>query len=905
MSGSSSNPSETGTEPDATIATQRRPAALERVPEQGERVGRFIVVEPIGRGAMGVVLLAYDPKLHREVALKLLRFSGDDDAHVRLVREAQAMAKLNHPNVVAVYDVDVSEGYLFVAMEYVPGTTLRGWMEAERRSWPEVVAMFVGAGRGLVHAHARGLVHRDFKPSNVLVGEDGRPRVTDFGLVRGELEAPSVELSGVPTGGEELATGRGAIMGTPAYMAPEQWTGTDVGPASDQYAFCVALWEALHAERPFDAKSREHMMVLGLERRVRAPANRAVPRRLNQVLHRGLAPKAAERFSGMSELLERLPRRRRRWVPGAALGMVAAGATAAALSQTGEDLRCTDGRAKLTGAWDDERKSQLEQVMLVETSEFATQTWARVEEHLAGWADRWVLGYDQACRATQVEQVQSTEVLDRRVACLVRMRSQLDATVELLAERDDATMIGRAVDLVTALPDPDRCADVERLLAAVSPPDDPQTVAEVEQVRARLDRVRASLRAGRPTQAREGLDAVDQQIAEIDYRAIHAEVDLVAGRILEIEGRFEEAETRLRRSFRDAVTAGDDARAATAASALITIIGNQKGRAPQGEQWIEVARALGRRLDDPQVEGTILSGVGTFAAGRGRYEEALEAFVQQLDAFERAYGDESPRTARAHTNVAGALSYLGRPEDAVANLEQALAIERRALGEAHPRVGQSLAHLGLLEVDLGRREEGIEHMERGLALASTRRAGLDPAVAGLRINLASALRDEGRSGAATRAYERAEAELSSLYGEEHPYVALAIRGRAELLSRDGRSGEARTLLERVLSLQEAGLGPEHPEIVNTLIALGAASLRADDVDHAATMLSRAHGLAEGLTLPDPNRAELELLLARALVSDPAQRSFALRLASAAQERESPFTEEIERFLADHGPDASR
>ena len=265
-------------------------------------VGRFVVLDRLGGGGMGVVYGAYDPTLHRRVALKVLRRAPGKrgPAHARLRREAVALAKLSHPNVVAVHEVGEVAGETFVAMEYVDGVDLARWaaehpVGAPRRQ-ERALELLRQAGHGLVAAHAAGLVHRDFKPSNVLVGADGRARVADFGLVRSVSDADA-----------------SAIAGTLRYMAPEQQRGDTVGPAADQFAFCVTAWEVLFGERPDDA------------RRIPDGATRWIA----DALRRGLAEDPQRRYPSMRALLGALrrdPGARRRRLALAGLGGIAAAA---------------------------------------------------------------------------------------------------------------------------------------------------------------------------------------------------------------------------------------------------------------------------------------------------------------------------------------------------------------------------------------------------------------------------------------------------------------------------------------------------------------------------------------------------------------------------------------------------
>jgi serine/threonine protein kinase len=317
----------------------RSDRTTEPVVALGDQIGRYGVLRRLGAGGMGVVFAAYDPQLDRKIALKLLRTGiglGEREAHARLVREAQAIARLNHPNVVAVYDVGTAGSEeLYLAMEFVEGDTLTHWLRRYERTSSEVVAMFVEAGRGLAAAHAVGLLHRDFKPDNVLVGVDGRVRVSDFGLARSSVtdeDGPSLPVTALSELRTPL-TGTGAVMGTPRYMAPEQLRGESVTAAADQFSFCVALYEALYDQHPLPGETAAEMEKGA--RMAAPPAASVVAPAIATVLARGLDPQPARRFPSMQALLEQLvppaprPRPRRLALATAGLALVAAGAAAA------------------------------------------------------------------------------------------------------------------------------------------------------------------------------------------------------------------------------------------------------------------------------------------------------------------------------------------------------------------------------------------------------------------------------------------------------------------------------------------------------------------------------------------------------------------------------------------------
>jgi serine/threonine protein kinase len=284
------------------------------------RIGRYTVLGPIGQGGMGLVLRALDPQLRREVAIKLLRPGRGglaEEMQARMLREARAMAALSHPNVVPIYDIGEHASGLYIAMQFIAGANMSAWLRRERPPWRRVLGVFRAAGRGLAAAHAAGLVHRDFKPANVIVGDDGRVRVVDFGLARTFDDDDAADDDGTSDDdGLGSITRPGIIVGTPAYMAPEQFGGTPADARADQYGFCVALYEALYGRLPFTADSgREranNMRLLVAAKRTGRlappPKDTEVPIALWDVIARGLQPDPAKRFAGMPDLLRELRR---------------------------------------------------------------------------------------------------------------------------------------------------------------------------------------------------------------------------------------------------------------------------------------------------------------------------------------------------------------------------------------------------------------------------------------------------------------------------------------------------------------------------------------------------------------------------------------------------------------------
>jgi serine/threonine protein kinase len=276
------------------------------------RIGRYTVLGPIGQGGMGIVVRALDPQLRREVAIKLLRPGRGglaEEMQARMLREARAMAALSHPNVVPIYDIGEHDGGLYIAMQFLAGANMSGWLRREKPPWRRVLGVFRAAGRGLAAAHTAGLVHRDFKPANVIVGDDGRVRVVDFGLARAFDEA--VDDDGDDDDGHGLGgiTRPGIMVGTPAYMAPEQFSGALADARADQYGFCVAFYEALYGRLPFTHDGMRALVAAKRAGRVSPPPKDTdVPSALWSVVSRGLQADPTKRFAGMPDLLRELRR---------------------------------------------------------------------------------------------------------------------------------------------------------------------------------------------------------------------------------------------------------------------------------------------------------------------------------------------------------------------------------------------------------------------------------------------------------------------------------------------------------------------------------------------------------------------------------------------------------------------
>jgi hypothetical protein len=593
---------------------------------RGATLGRYTVLERVGAGAMGVVFAAYDPELDRKVAIKLLRPTegkGDPSKRrARLVREVKAMAKLSHANVGAIHDVGVHEGQVFMALEYLPGGTLRDWLAADKRPWREIVRIFIEVGQGLAAAHAERLIHRDFKSDNVLLDKAGRPKVVDFGLVRlsaalemsstGSNEELDPEASlaetQIPTSaavGAAALTRTGALTGTPAYMAPEQFLGKAVDERTDQFAFCVALYEALYGERPFAGDTVIALADAVTQGRVSAPPKDAnAPAWVRRILLRGLSVDPSRRFSSMGALAAALAndpaKRTQKWLLiGGTLATIATLLVVATRPGSNPRTMCAGAGQRLAGIWEpggqSQRKVAIRDAFAGSGKSYAAQAYAGVARLFDQYVERWTGMYTDACEATQVRGDQSSEVLDLRMACLNERLGNARALSDLFASAD-GKVVENAVSAAAALPPLDRCADVAALRAVVKPPEDPATRKRVEGLRAELAKFVALREAGQCTRATARADALLADVRAVGYPPLLADTAYAAAQLGNHCGGEAQMLQRFKEAYAAATAGHNDDVAAQAAANIPMFAINRLGQVLVAREWLAVAQAAVARL---------------------------------------------------------------------------------------------------------------------------------------------------------------------------------------------------------------------------------------------------------------------------------------------------------------------
>ena len=671
----------------------------------GHRIGRFTLLHKLGDGAMGVVYAAYDPELDRRIAVKLLRAragSGAARAQARLLREAQAMARVAHPNVAVVHDVGTYDGDVFVAMEFIRGATLQAWLKQSPRSWQDIVGVFVQAGRGLAAAHAVGLIHRDFKPSNAMIGDDARVRVLDFGLCYSESAEDLAEPTLETTTPDVRITRRGDIVGTPAYMPPEQFNRAfDVGPAADQFSFCASLYEALYDQLPFAGDTIHEVAAAVARGEMRpSPRSRGVPTWLHTVVQRGLRSEPGDRYPSMDALLVALDRisntRTRRGVALAAglAALAGVGGFWVASSQATEEDRCSGGALEIASAWGPDQRARAEQALAAAGPAFAEEVWPRVSADLDRYADTWTAMHRAACESHQRGE-NSGALLDRRMACLADRKAALAEAVSILGNADVAL---HALEVTTQLPPLGRCADIVALEADIPPPADPAVRARVDALRPRLARVAAFDHAGQPLAAITLADDVVREAETIGERALLAEALLQRGR-LEINRVAipHDQDAILTRAYLTALGGRLDELAAEALALRLSLRGRREGGTAKALEDLDVAREMVARLPPHnRIHGLLLNNAGNVYMATGDVSKAATLFRDALAARESALGPTHVEVAYTLFNLA--LVTPPGPEH-MQLVQRTLAILNDRLGQAHPQTVEVRLHSSYLALD--------------------------------------------------------------------------------------------------------------------------------------------------------------------------------------------------------------
>ena len=865
------------------VTGEKRKLAADELP-RGASIGRYLIIERLGSGGMGVVYSAYDPDLNRKVAIKLLRSQPGamaSQGRARLLREAQSMARLSHPHVVAVFDVGVAFDQVFVAMEFVEGVTLGEWL-GKAHSAEDILRVFVEAGQGLAAAHAAGIIHRDFKPDNVMIGRDGRARVMDFGVAR-DVGKP-ISDPGVGSGTEALSsperaaveldhtlpdqssrglaalavssplTQEGALMGTPRYMSPEQFRGMPSDARSDQFSFCVALYEALCGKPPFAGDNLGELAMQVFQGHVRSfPSEKKVPKWLRLVLLRGLKVRAQERYPSLQELLDDLsPERRRRRrllllavTTGAAMllgGLIGGGVYRG--QQALRAQRCSAVEAQLDPVFGTAAKAKAHDGLQKTGRPYADDVWKRVEGNVTRYLGEWQAMRRDTCQATFVGGSQTPELHARRLRCLDGKLQEVAAFMTLL-EQADEQVLDSAVEQSSDLALLEPCADPHFLQQLVS-----EQAAErlrVDVLSRELSEARLLHNSGRIQVAKERARQVlssAQQLGSLPVQA-RAEREL---------SLIESASGDTLAAYREAVAAaalgirGGDFLTAAAAFTDLMYLSHVTQQTGMVERWQVFAQAtLARVMGSVQAKAriqasidlylckqssvarkwqqadeqcnaalreserlfgaeatqvaTVLNSLALLNRRQDRFPEAESLYRRALTISEAHLGSEHPRVLPIHENLGYLLEVMGKYDEAEVEFRQALRIGERAFGPEHPKLYGTLRYLVQLSLRRNQPERAIPLAERAAAIFK----GTPRAVTG-KMLLGNVLQRAGRYAEALQLHQEALDQCTGkVCGVEMPSRLGAVADDLRGLSRDR---QALPLLEQALRLLPPSAEPE-------------------------------------------------------------------------------------------------
>ncbi len=807
-------------------------------PRPGDSVGRFVVERRLGAGAMGVVLLAHDPDLARPVAIKLVRVRGaGTHGRVRLLREAQSVAKIQHPHVIAVHEVGTHDDQVYVVMEYVDGGTLRDWVQAEPRAWTDVLEVYRQAGRGLVAAHRAGLVHRDFKPDNVLIGRDGRVRVTDFGIVGVLGEGPQAstldEEVSIDHGSARL-TRTGAIVGTPAYMPPEQYRSGSVDARSDQFAFCVSLYEALFGERPFEGDTIGSVLLSMQSGAVRPVTEHDVPDAVVEALFRGLRSEPHERHPTMDALLDALdpaPARPRWPWAVAGVGVLAVGAVAYALGGAGESdsmaaFDCGDARADFEPTWNDERRAAMKAAFEARGGA-GPDGFQRVAEALDARRAEWIAGVDAACEDRR-SGLHPAATYELRRACLEDARQATDTFVSILSE-SEGRLVDGALSSVSLLRRIDRCSNTEVLQAATWPTDaQREALAPIERD---LAKARLMLLAGQHHEVVAFATDLEVRARAVGFDAVHAAVLETLARGEMQAGLLAQAETHAREASTLAAQARETSVEARAAGTLMFVIGPGLGRAAEALGMLPAGESAAARTHDPRARSYFKAAEAVVRNQNGDREgaaAAIDEVITILEGLERPPPDE---LANAYSNRSGLAAARGELQAARADQRKALDIAAQGLGTSHPMYGAFALALGASLANEGAYAEAIEHDMEALR-AWEAALGRNHTSCALALNYAGiAQLAMGRVDDAGESFDEALRRLDASENDDPVNRISILDNQAQVAFRNGRFADA-----------ESGYAAAR-EVARALG--GAKDLRVSRYDQAVASMHQARGDDEG------------------------------------------------------------
>lgn len=840
---------------------------VDRALERGEQVGRYEIGERIGAGGMGVVYRARDPKLERDVAIKVIA-SQQGRSQERLLGEARAMAKLSHPAVVPVYDVGAIDDRVYVVMSYMRGGTLHEWIHGERRDWRAVVDRFEKVGRGLAAAHDAGLVHRDFKPRNVLIDGDD-VLVADFGLALREPDTGNV------------VRGASTVGGTPGYMSPEQSRGDDVDARSDQFSFCVSLWEGLHGERPHDAETRTRETHSGGLPSI-PPSRQGSPPWLLRAIARGFTADPTKRWPSVSALLAYIDRRRRlprRVAVGAgAIVLVAGAASAAVLISRPAEPGCAAPADRMSAVWNPNARTAIETAFAASNVPYAIDLAGRIVPDIDARLQTWSSATIQTCKDRRQRRVPDA-TLDLRAQCLDRWLSELRGTVSLLAGVKDRASVDAAADAARALSPLSGCSDDKRLAALLPVPEEKRAASE--QIVAELAEIDLAIRAKKTSDLAQHTLSLIERARALGHDPTLARALKQRAHLLRTTQDSVASKTVLEELTRVAARGGDDRTAAWAWAELVAVsyrldedatatqllpaahaalartgspvdlkaflIINEAGlisRLGETVRALELLHESERELvaagaenpgsDYNEVFMATLSGIGGAQGSAGDYEASIASFRRMIILAEATRGPNHPYLSSTYFNLAESLRRARKYDEALEKFRHARDITELSVGKSSQLVTVEKRIAGVL-FELGRFDESLAAFDKTLALATTALEPGSPILYSVMSDRSAVLLDLGRLDDVIVQLE----PVIAFYRARDPRsLASALLNRAGAFRRLGKQSEAIADYREAIVTIEGVKGGDR-RLVKILLGLGRSYLLSEQPEQAIAPLERA------------------------------------------------------------------
>ena len=868
-----------GSEYDPTVEDKSRQVANpERVEPgdlpRGTTVDRYVLIDKIGQGGMGVVYSAYDHALHRRVAVKLVKGHKDDRTQAQLLAEARTMAQLSHPALVTVYDVGEFEGQVFLAMEFVEGVTLRKWQTREARSWRDVVAMYCRVGEGLAFAHDAGVIHRDLKPDNVIVDESDRPHITDFGLAK--VDPRAIEPSPM-TSLITKHTISGKTAGTPGYMSPQQLLGEPTDERTDQYAFCASLFEALHGGLPIHSP----------------PVPKEVPRAILAAIQRGLENDPRERWPSMRALLDVLAPRepvRRRYLIGAFVVVPVAIATWMVVRGGGPEQSCDAPQAQ--EAWHAARDQVIARL---------TRQGGHPEElatALDHWTESWTDMARASCRAT-ASGAQSAQLLDLRARCLDHTLDVVRSLIEL-ARHADPQLAAHADSI--PLPQLEPCADAPGLLGNAALPPDLVRRAVIADLGKRLAEIQALVDADSQLEALRRLDALAAPVHAVGYPPL--ELELYSVRTYAELARGASPAAAAASAWR--AIAVEPTRADYTMGALwldlVWIVGEMQHQPEQAIELGRVAETIVDRVQDKSQLALLDYRLGAVLADAARYDEAIARFERSRSLSEQLHDDHEVVTTLQGEALAERAR--GDRKKQIALCERAVQIANQ-MPHSNVLLANLLSTLAVAYLEDGRTDDGIAILQRADIIIGDRRD--DPGVLlSIHANLGNAWEERGYLSSAESEFRQAVEVARTMLAPDTSETEVAWYNLGQIQNKRGEYRGALVSLSAALDiLQKAPAAAavsddyEGPGSLARAIVIARSGLHqsSEAVAAAEQCLALAHQISAG----DKELAQAHIALANALWESGArERARAtMRQAGAELAQSGASADEANEWLAAH------